>query len=182
MGLFHHHEKSGTPGSQDDRPEFIAGKERSMDRAAMIEKLNEILKWEYAGLIQYTQYSFLVRGTWREVYYKLFRDSGEEALEHAHKVGDKIAALGGVTTVERGEVKVTTDLNEMLRNSLEMERRHVELYTQAVALCEDRDVGLRNLLEDICQMEQDGADHLSKILDEGDLSVGTSARPQQRTG
>ena len=152
-----------------------------MDRAAMIEKLNEILKWEYAGLIQYTQYSFLLRGTWREVYAKMFRDSGEEALGHAHKVGDKIVALGGVTTVERGEVKVTTDLQEMLRNSLEMERRHVELYTDAVALCTDRNVGLRNLLEDICQMEQDGADHLSKILEERDLSLG-AAKGQQRTG
>jgi bacterioferritin (cytochrome b1) len=154
-----------------------------MDRAAMIEKLNEILKWEYAGLVQYTQYSFLVKGTWREVYYKMFRDSGEEALDHAHKVGDKIASMGGVTTVERGEVKVTTDLDEMLRNSLEMERRHVDLYTEAVNMCEDRDVGLRNLLEDICQMEQDGADHLAKILDAPELSLGGSAtRSQQKTG
>lgn len=154
-----------------------------MDRAAMIDKLNEILKWEYAGLIQYTQYSFLVRGTWRQVFAEMFRDSGEEALEHAHKVGDKIAALGGVTTVERGEVKVTTDLDEMLRYSLEMERRHVELYTEAVQMCEDRDVGLRNLLEDICQMEQDGADHLAKILEQPELSLGLNTpRSQQKTG
>jgi bacterioferritin (cytochrome b1) len=149
----------------------------------MIDKLNEILKWEYAGLIQYTQYSFLVRGTWRQVYAEMFRDSGEEALEHAHKVGDKIAALGGVTTVERGEVKVTTDLDEMLRNSLEMERRHVDLYTEAVQMCEDRDVGLRNLLEDICQMEQDGADHIAKILDQPELGLGVNTpRSQQKTG
>jgi hypothetical protein len=32
-----------------------------MDRAKMIDKLNEILRWEYAGLIQYTQFSFVVR-------------------------------------------------------------------------------------------------------------------------
>ena len=153
-----------------------------MDRAAMVAKLNEILKWEYAGLVQYTQYSFLVRGIWREVYHEMFRGSGKEALKHAHLVGDKIVALGGVTSVERGEVKVTTDLDEMLRNSLEMERRHVQLYTEAVALCEDRDVGLRNLLEDICQEEQDGADHLSKILEEQDLSLGAKDRSQQRAG
>jgi len=154
-----------------------------MDKAAMVEKLNEILKWEYAGLIQYTQYSFLIRGTWREVYAEMFRDNGEEALGHAHKVGDKIVALGGVTTVERGEVKLTTDLEEMLKNSLEMERRHVQLYTEAVALCGDRDVGLRNLLEDICQDEQDGADHFSKILAEGDLSLGAAKpRGQKKTG
>ena len=153
-----------------------------MDRAAMVETLNEILKWEYAGLIQYTQYSFLIRGTWREVYSPMFRESGEEALGHAHKVGEKIVALGGVTTVERGEVKVTTDLQEMLRNSLEMERRHVELYTAAVQLCGDRDVGIRNLLEDICQQEQDGADHIAKILEEPELGLGASGASKQRVG
>ncbi len=153
-----------------------------MDTSRMIDKLNEILKWEYAGLIQYTQYSFLVRGTWREVFYEMFRESGEEALGHAHKVGDKIVALGGVTTVERGEVKVTTDLHEMLQNSLEMERRHVQLYTDAVALCEDRDVGIRNLLEEICQMEQDTADHLAKILEQPELGIGRNPKAQQRTG
>ncbi|CAN5859362.1 ferritin-like domain-containing protein [soil metagenome] len=148
-----------------------------MDRSAMIEKLNEILKWEYAGLIQYTQYSFVVQGEWREVYYKFFRDNGEEALEHAHKIGDKIVALGGVTKIERAEVKQTTDLREMLEYSLEMELRHVQHYTEAVAMCEDKDVGLRNLLEEICQMEQDGADHLAKILQKQDkayAAVGQS--------
>src|SRR5579864_517336 len=79
-----------------------------MDRASMIQKLNEILKWEYAGLVQYTQFSFVVQDTWREVFSKFFRENGEEALEHAHVVGDKIVALGGVPTVERGEVKQST--------------------------------------------------------------------------
>ncbi len=51
-----------------------------MDKARMIEKLNEILKWEYAGLVQYTQFSFVVQDTWREVFSKFFRDNGEEAL------------------------------------------------------------------------------------------------------
>jgi bacterioferritin (cytochrome b1) len=39
-----------------------------MEKTKLIEKLNEILKWEYAGLVQYTQFSFLVQDTWREVY------------------------------------------------------------------------------------------------------------------
>ena len=77
----------------------------AMDRAKMVEKLNEILRWEYSGLVQYTQFSFVVQGVERELYYKFFRENGEEALEHAHQVGDKIVALGGVPTVEtsRGE-------------------------------------------------------------------------------
>jgi bacterioferritin len=152
----------------------------AMDPNSMIAKLNEILKWEYAGLIQYTQYSFLVQDIWREVYYEFFRDNGKEALKHAHIVGDKIVALGGVTSVERGEVKVTTDLHEMLENSLAMELKHVELYTEAVALCGDKDIGIRNQLEEICQAEQDGADHLSKILRKQSLAQSAASKPQKK--
>ncbi len=147
-----------------------------MDKAKVVEKLNEILKWEYAGLIQYTQYSFLVSDLWREVFSELFRESGEEALKHAHLVGDKITALGGVTTVERGEVKVTTDLHEMIQNSLDMELRHVQLYTECLALLEDRDVGIRNLLEDICQDEQDGADKMAKLLKRPELAYPSATK------
>jgi len=148
----------------------------------MIAKLNEILKWEYAGLVQYTQYSFLVQDLWREVYADFFRGNGKEALKHAHLVGDKIVSLGGVTSVERAEVKVTTDLHEMLENSLQMELKHVELYTDALSLLGDKDVGIRNLLEDICQDEQDGADHLSKILKKQNLGQVSASRPQAKVG
>ncbi len=152
------------------------------DRTALIEKLNEILRWEYAGLVQYTQFSFVVRGPLREVYYEFFRENGEEALGHAHKVGDKVVALGGVTSVERAEVKQSLDLTEMLEYSLEVERKHVELYTEALELLAPRDVALRNLLEDICADEQAGVDHLEKILEKRDLVPVGQHRPQQKTG
>jgi bacterioferritin len=125
--------------------EFVHPREMSwiMDKTQMIEKLNEILKWEYAGLVQYTQFSFLVQDTWREVFCKFFRENGEEALKHAHLIGDKIAALGGLPSVERGAVKQSSDLNEMLEYSLEVESLQVRLYTEALALCDDKEVGLR---------------------------------------
>lgn len=153
-----------------------------MDKARMIDQLNEILKWEYAGLVQYTQFSFLVQDTWREVFSKFFRDNGEEALDHAHLVGDKIVALGGVPTVERGEVKVSTDLAEMLEFSLEVESKQVELYTQALELCEGRDVALRVVLEDLCRQEQDGVDHLEKVLKKRELAIGGRAATRQKVG
>ena len=71
-----------------------------MDKAKMLEKLNEILRWEWAGMIQYTQFSFVITGEWREVYAEVFRKSGKEALTHAHTVGDLIVNLGGVPTVD----------------------------------------------------------------------------------
>jgi bacterioferritin len=153
-----------------------------MDKETLIEKLNEIVRWEYAGLVQYTQFSFVVRGPLRQVYHEFFRENGEEALKHAHQVGDKVVALGGVTTVERAEVKQSLDLTEMLEYSLEMERKHVELYTAALDLLGPHDVALRTLLEDICTEEQHGADHLEKILQKRDLVPSGQSRTQQKVG
>jgi len=154
-----------------------------MDKTQMIEKLNEILKWEYAGLVQYTQFSFVVQDIWREVFSKFFRENGEEALKHAHLVGDKIAALGGVPTVERGAVKQSSDLNEMLEYSLEVESLQVRLYTEALELCADSEVGLRVLLENICTEEQEGVDHLEKLLKRREMAItGKSAPGRQKVG
>lgn len=155
-----------------------------MDKSSIIQKLNEILKWEYAGLVQYTQFSFVVQDTWREVFSKFFRENGAEALDHAHLVGDKIVALGGVPTVERAEVKQSADLTEMLEYSLEVESKQVQLYTEAVELCGERDVALRVLLEDLCLKEQEGVDHLEKVLKKRELAITSSGRtkPKQKTG
>ena len=153
-----------------------------MDRAPLVAKLNEILRWEYAGLIQYTQFSFVVQGPLREVYYEFFRDNGKEALSHAHKIGDKIVAFGGVTTVERAEVKQSLDLTEMLELSLELERKHVQLYTEALDMLQPHDVALRNLMEEICMEEQEGVDHLEKILQKRKLEAVEQPRGKQKTG
>lgn len=135
-----------------------------MDKSRMIEKLNDILRWEWAGMIQYTQFSFVITDVWREVYSEVFRKSGKEALGHAHIVGDLIVNLGGVPTVERGEVRQASTLNEMLEHSLWIEQKHVDLYTEALTLCGDQDVGIRVILEDICRDEQEGAWHMQKLL------------------
>jgi bacterioferritin len=129
----------------------------------MIDKLNEIVRWEWTGIVQYTQHSFLVQDLWREVYAPMFRKSAEESLRHAHLIGDKIVALGGVPTVERAEVRQASDLQEMLRYDLEFEREAVKLYGSALDLCGDNKP-LRVLLEDIILEEQDGVDHLEKLL------------------
>jgi bacterioferritin len=135
-----------------------------MDNAKVIAKLNDILRHEWTGVAQYAQHSFMVQDLWREVFAKLFREGAEESFGHAQKIGDKIVALGGVPTVDRNEVRQSTDLHEMLRYALDFERTAVKLYAEALALVGDDDVPLRVLLEDIILEEQEGVDHLQKLL------------------
>lgn len=134
-----------------------------MNKEKMIDKLNEILRWEWTGVVQYTQHSFLVQDLWRELYAPLFKKSADESLGHARLVGDKIVALGGIPSVERAPVQQSTDLQEMLRHSLDFERGAVKLYGEALEQCGD-DAPLRVLLEDIILQEQEGVEHLEKLL------------------
>jgi len=134
-----------------------------MDQA-IIDKLNEILRHEWTGVAQYSQAAFVVTGLWREVYSKNFLDSAKESFKHAQIIGEKIAALGGVPTIERNQVKQTDDLVEMLENALEFESTAVTAYQEALALADGKNRPLVVLLEEILLQEQEGVDEYTLIL------------------
>jgi len=136
-----------------------------MDAAKTIDKLNDILCWEWTGLAQYAQAGFVVSGIWREVYSKMFLDSADECFGHAKLIGDKIVALGGVPSVERSPIRQSGNLEEMLQFSLEFEAGAVEHYKEALDIAEG-DRALVVLLEDILLQEQEGVDELTKLLRE----------------
>ena len=142
-----------------------------MANTELIESLNRVLSLELAGVIQYMQHSFLVTGQEREVFRKFFRDLSEESQEHALMLGDKIVALGGVPTVEPGEIRQSTDLSEMLRQDLELERTAMEAYVAAWKACTDNELGTRFLLEERISEEQRHIDEFEKLTNERRANV-----------
>lgn len=134
-----------------------------MDKAKVIEKFNQAIAIELCGLLQYNQYARVVMGTERRIWEEFFTHSSDEALAHARRFGEKVVALGGTPCVEPEPVKQTTDIVEMLNNSLDLERRAVKAYTEALALCEDSPA-YRNLLEDQIMQETDDVEEIEKYL------------------
>jgi len=132
----------------------------------IVEKLNDILRHEWTGVAQYAQAGFVVSGIWREVYSKMFFDSATESFGHAKIIGDKIVALGGVPSIERNQVKQTDNLTELLTHALEFESKAVKLYQEALLLADKDNRPLVVLLENILLEEQDGVDHIEKLLRE----------------
>jgi bacterioferritin len=149
-----------------------------MDTQAVIDQFNVCLKMEYAAVVQYHQHSFLLRGLDRVQYLEFFEEAGEEALGHAKLLGSKIVSLGGTPTVERGEVKQSTDLVEMLQQNLELERAALDAYHVALGLAQEH-VALRNYLEDQIMTEQDDVWNLEKIL--ADVTANAAQRDQRRS-
>jgi len=137
-----------------------------MARAELIENLNKALSIELAGVIQYSQHSYLVTGLEREVYKKFFRDQAEEAQDHAESLGDKLVALGGIPTVEPAMIRQSTDLKEMLKQDLELERDAMAAYMAAWAACDDSDIAQKFWLEERIADEQLHIEELEKLTSE----------------
>lgn len=146
----------------------------------LIDKMNDILRHEWTGVAQYSQAGFLVSGVLREVYSDMFFDSAKESFGHARKVGDKLVSLGGVPAIERNAVKQSTDLQEMLQHALEFESAAVRLYNEALALS-GGDRALEVFLEDILKEEQEGVDHISKLL-RGATAAGVATPAAAKVG
>jgi bacterioferritin len=136
-----------------------------MDTARMIDALNKAVALEHTASLQYKQHALLVRGLWRRVFADFFNRESHSALDHAHKFGRKIVALGGVPTVEVGAtIRQSLTVEEMLRQDLDLERQAMQAYLAAHALAED-DVALRNMLEDQIELEQHDIEELELYLD-----------------
>lgn len=144
-----------------------------MGRAELVENLNKALRWELAGVIQYSQHSYLVTGTDREVFSDWFRDQAEEAQKHAEVLGDKIVALGGVPTVEPEVIRQSVDLKEMLKQDLELEREAMTVYMAAWAACDDNDLPQKFWLEGQISDEQMHIEELEKLTSERTATAGS---------
>ncbi len=144
-----------------------------MGREELVENLNKALGWELAGVIQYSQHSYLVTGTDREVFRDWFRDQAEEAQKHAELLGDKIVALGGVPSVEPAMIRQSVDLKEMLRQDLELEREAMTAYMAAWAACDDNDLPQKFWLEGQISDEQMHIEELEKLTNERTAKAGS---------
>lgn len=144
-----------------------------MARTELIENLNQALSLELAGVIQYSQHSYLVTGIEREIYKGFFRDQAEEAQDHAEFLGDKIVALGGVPTVEPSMIRQSTDLKEMLKQDLELEREAMAAYMAAWNSCGEDDLPTKFWLEGQIADEQIHIEELEKLTSERQSRVNS---------
>jgi bacterioferritin len=143
-----------------------------MARKELIENLNKALSLELAGVIQYSQHSYLVTGTDREIFKGFFRGNAGEAQDHAESLGNKIVALGGVPTVEPAIIRQSTDVQEMLKQGLELEREAMVAYMEAWAACDDNDLPQKFWLEERIADEQLHIEELEKLTNERKVKAG----------
>lgn len=140
--------------------------------AEILNGLNEIMSTEYTSMIQLMQHSFLMQGADRYTFAELLRDHAKDTLSHARQLGDKIVSLGGVPSVQIGEVRQSADTTEMLQQDLEQHQAAIEKINEMIDLADSkRIVALRVLLEEMSLEETEFAEELEKALSLKTVSI-----------
>ncbi len=108
------------------------------DRQPLIEKLNQIVEHELAGVVRYTHYSFMVFGFSRIPVVGWLRGAANETLLHATEAGEMVTLLGGHPSLGIGSLLETHshDLGQILREAMDFEIQGVKLYRELLTLAE----------------------------------------------
>jgi bacterioferritin len=136
-----------------------------VEMSQLIKLLNRDLALEYSAGIQYIQHSAVMTGAqYGDIIKELKIHAGEE-FAHAMTLADQIDFLGGVPTVDVGEIKTSGDSVEMLQQDLDGEEDAIERYKLRIDQAEGlKEFALAGQLRNILAMEQEHAMDLCQAL------------------
>jgi bacterioferritin len=141
--------------------------ESTLNRAQLIDRLNEDLAREYQAIIAYVVYSQVLKGAeYMNIAEELERHASEE-LKHALTISKQIDYLGGMPTATSLAVKLSEDAEEMLRADLENENATVRNYRERVKQCEALgEYAIAEEIREILRQEQEHQIDLATALGE----------------
>ena len=138
----------------------------SLDQKKVLAALNGILEEELAGVVRYTHYSFMVYGYNRIPIVSWLRQQAAENLVHAHQAGELITHMGGHPSLAIGPLLETHkhDVGDILRESLDGERRGLQRYKDLLALVEGASVHLEEYARRMVFEEETHLGEVDKML------------------
>lgn len=131
-----------------------------------LEILNKILEVELAGVVRYTHYSFMVFGHNRIPIVGWLREQSKESLAHAEEAGEMITHFGGHPSLGIGKLLETENHNidAILIESLEHEKKSLELYKQLLKVSENESVLLEEYARKMISSEELHIGEVDKML------------------
>jgi len=137
----------------------------NINKEKLIELLNLDLTLEYSAAIQYIQHAAVMTGAQFGDIIKELRIHANEEIAHAITLADQISFLGGVPTIEVGEIKISDDNIVMLKQDLEGEEDAIKRYKVRKEQAEElKEFALAQQLRNILAMEQEHAMDLYQAL------------------
>lgn len=134
--------------------------------AAIIDALNEVLTAELTAINQYFIHAKMCENWGYKRLASQKREESVSEMKHANAMIERILYLEGIPNMQRlNPVRVGEDPVEQHRNDLALEVEAIARLNKAIALCVTKgDNGTRELLADILENEEEGADFLETQL------------------
>lgn len=140
--------------------------QQELDKKAVVGLLNRILEDELAGVVRYTHYSLMVFGHSRIPIISWLRDQATTGLAHAHAAGELVTHLGEHPSLKVGTLLETHkhEINDILLESLEVEKAATEMYKELLELVRDRSVLLEEYARKMIAEEELHCGEVNKML------------------
>tara|TARA_B100001123_G_C15213019_1_gene988066 strand:- start:946 stop:1368 length:423 start_codon:yes stop_codon:yes gene_type:complete len=137
-----------------------------MDKNKIIDKLSDIFDLELSGVIRYTHYSLMIFGANRLPLVDFFKAQATESLTHANLAGEHITGLGGHPPLNINNIKETFkhDISEILKETLEHEKKAIKTYYELLSLIDDRAVYLEEYARSMIGQEELHVMEVEKML------------------
>ena len=136
-----------------------------VDKATLIEGLNEDLAYEYQAVIMYNTYAAAVTGVHRSELRNFFLAEVGDELGHAQFLADKIIALGGRPVTKAADLRYSTTAREMVETVAQSEAETIERYVRRMKQAEAfGDYGLATKLGDMIADETKHKEEAEKLL------------------
>ena len=133
----------------------------------IIDKLNQIMELELAGVVRYTHYSLMIYGYNRIPIVSWMKSNAAEGLDHAHRAGEMVTLLGGHPSLKIGNLLETEnhDIGDILRESLDHERAALDCYYDLLKLAEkEKNILVEEYAREMITSEELHLDEVNKML------------------
>ena len=139
---------------------------KTLDVSAAISTLNELLKYELAGVVKYTHFALMVTGPNRLSLDKFFKEQAEESLEHAQHAGELLTGLGGHPSQAIPEIEETNQhsIRNLLNESLNHEEKAIDLYKKLLHHSENKSLYIEEYAREMIKQEEMHSIEIKKLL------------------
>ncbi len=137
-----------------------------LDLDKTLATLNEVLKYELAGVVKYTHFALMVTGPNRLSLDKFFKEQASESLEHAQAAGELLTGLGGHPSQAIPEIEETNkhSIRDLLNESLNHEKKAIGLYQDLLKESENKSLYIEEYAREMIKQEEMHGIEIKKML------------------
>lgn len=158
----------------------VIGEGEDVDQ--ILSLLDEALATEIICTLRYKNHYYTAEGVLAEAAKAEFLEHAREEQAHADQIAERITQLGGepnldpATLIERGHATYGSadNLLDMVREDLEAERVAIQVYREMIDFIGDKDPTTRRMFESILEQEEEHADDMAGLLEDGRIEAAAS--------